>query len=94
MSWGIKKNVSHPLRVVQIQRLKEHSERTGLSISRIMRDAVDSYLDKHMDVSNIDAAINSINNALCRLEEMRNEERRRVDQSEHFSERVRRGNYR
>lgn len=77
MTWGVKKNVSHALRVVQIQRLKEHSNRTGLSISRIVRDAVDAYLDKHMDVSNIDASINLLSNALTRLEEMRNEQKRR-----------------
>jgi predicted DNA-binding protein len=94
MTWGTKKNVSHAMRTVQIKRLKEHSHRTGLSISRIMRDAVDSYLDAHMDVSNIDAAINSVSNALCRLEEMRNGRDEKHSEVEHLSEGVCGGSYR
>jgi predicted DNA-binding protein len=72
MTWGAKKNVSHALRVVQVARLKEHSALTGLSISRIVREAVDAYLDKSSRIDNVDAAINALSSAMARLEEIRN----------------------
>tara|TARA_Y100000593_G_C4177282_1_gene270157 strand:+ start:162 stop:509 length:348 start_codon:yes stop_codon:yes gene_type:complete len=44
MTWGKKKYLNVAVRVCQLQRLKERSERSGLSQARIVRDALDAYL--------------------------------------------------
>ena len=45
MTWGRKKNVTMALRLSQIRSLKSESERRGVSQARILRDALDMYLE-------------------------------------------------
>ena len=45
MTWGRKKNVTMALRLSQIRSLKEESARRGVSQARILRDALDMYLE-------------------------------------------------